>query len=475
MEKNNSSKNAYNFEYNNRIELPNDNIYIKPKWGLENINIVQITDEIHINKNEDLETNYFHKTFLDNKFNNIFILLLLPIIIISELFYRKALFSLSLQFEFQLRKYLSDYSISFLIFITKTGAEYFIIISVIYVFFTFSLIQTFVYFLGLTISVYIQSLMKIIYGHTRPFLENPKLYNGVCDGGFGNPSGHALVCCYSYLILLHYINNKYFIEKKIRKILLSISFYMVLLLVIISRIFLGLHSINQVIYGSSLGIWIYSIFIHVFKLNKISMITYRKIYQNFKYIFFVSLLFLLSILILIFSSLIFNRTLNYINLNNSLNLNCKKVKQYRRFNNEGIFESLIIMALIGLYYGQFIFWFLSDKYYKKNISNINNDYYLIDELINNWNRNKCYLFQKKENVLKNFKSIVVCISPLLLFFLISSDNDSVIIIFLIKFSVPLLLISFLFFGFGLYWFILLYIGNKENIINNYYQYNIDDI
>jgi hypothetical protein len=250
---------------------------------------------------------------------------------------------------------------------------------------------------------------------------------------------------------------------------------MILFLVIISRLFLGLHSINQVIYGSFLGIWIYSIFIHVFKLNKISMITYRKIYQNFKYIFFVSLLFLLSILILIFSSLIFNQTLNYINLNNSLNLNCKKVKQYRRFNNEGIFGCLIIMALIGLYYGQFIFWFLSDKYYKKNISNLNNDYYLIDELINNWNRNKCYLFQKKENVVKNFKSIAVCISPLFLFFLISSDNDSVIIIFLIKFSIPLLLISFLFFGFGLYWFILLYCGNKENIINNYYQYNIDDI
>ena len=96
-------------------------------------------------------------------------------------------------------------------------------------------------------------------------------------------------------------------------------------------------------------------------------------------------------------------------MNNSLNLNCKKVKQYRRFNNEGIFGCLIIMALIGLYYGQFIFWFLSDKYYKKNISNLNNDYYLIDELINNWNKNKCYLFQKKENVLKNFGSIVVCI------------------------------------------------------------------
>ena len=95
MEKNTSTKKSFNFEYNNKIELPSDNIYIQPKWGLENINIVQITDEIHINKNEDLESNYLFKTFLENKSKNIFILILLPIIIISEIFYREPLFSFS--------------------------------------------------------------------------------------------------------------------------------------------------------------------------------------------------------------------------------------------------------------------------------------------------------------------------------------------------------------------------------------------
>ena len=465
MEKNNSTKNSYNFEYNNKIELPSDNIYIKPKWGVENISIVQISDEIHINKNEDLETNYLYKTFSDNKSYNIFILILLPIIIISELFYRKQLFSFSLKFELQLKKYLSDFSLNFFRFITKGGAEYFISLSIIYLFFNFSLIQIFVLLFGLVLSVFIQSLMKIIYGDNRPFLENQKLYNGICDGGFGNPSGHALVCCYSYLILLNYINNKYFKENKLLKILLSILFLISLLLVIISRIILGLHSINQVIYGSSLGIWIYYLIIHVFKLHKMSMITYRKIYQNIKYIFFISLFFIISILTFIFTSLIFNQRLNYIDLNNNLNLHCEKVKQFRRFNNEGIFGCLIIIFLIGLYYGQFIFWFLSDKYYKKNISSLNNDYYLIDELINNWNKNKCYLFQKKENIFKIFKLIIICISPIILFFLISSDNKSMIIIFLIKLSIPLFLISFLSLGYGLFGFISLYCGNKENLVN----------
>ena len=477
MEKNTSPKKSYNFDYNNKIELPSDNIYIQPKWGLENINIVQITDEIHINKNEDLESNYLFKTFLENKSNNIFILILLPIIIISEIFYREPLFSFSLKFELNLQKYLSDNSLIFFRFITKAGCEYFIVIALIIIFLYFSLIQTIICFFGLTISIYMQSLMKMIYGSSRPFLENNKLYNGMCDGGFGNPSGHALVSFYIYLTLIKYIKNyKYFNELPIIKILFTILLWMMLILVIISRIILGLHSINQIIYGSFLGIWIYYVLIHIFKLHKISMITYRKIYQNIKYIFFNSLFFILSILIAILCYFNFNQNLDYIDLHNKLNYDCGRVKKFRRFNNDGIFGCLIIISFIGLYYGQFLFWSFSDKYYKKNMNKLNNnDYYLIDELINNWNKNKCFLFHKKSNLFTIIKTIVVCSLPLPIFFFISSDDDSMLKIFLIKFTIPIFFTSFIAFGIGLYWFIIMFCGNKENLINNYYQFSIDDL
>lgn len=475
MEKNIESKKSYNLEYNNKIELPSDNMYIQPKWGLESISIVQITDEIHINKNEDLETNYLHKVFLYNKNKNILIILLLPIIIISEKYYRNSLYSFSILFELKLQKYLSDISLIFVRFITKAGCEYFIIISFVIIFLFFSLIQAFVFLFGLIISIYIQSLMKILYGDSRPFMENNKLYNGMCDGGFGNPSGHAFVSAFIYLTLLNYINNQYFKEQKILRILLTLLFLIIIIIVIISRIILGLHSFNQIIYGFFLGIWIYYIIIHVFKLNKMSMIIYRKIYQNIKYICFISFFLLLSILLPILSSFVFNQKLNYNNLNNKLNYYCKEVKQFRRFNNDGIFGCLSILPLIGLYYGQFLFWHLSDKYYKRNMSIANNDYYLIDELINNWNKNKNLFFQKKGNIIKIIKSFIICLSPIILFFLISSDNNSIILIFMIKFGIPLFLISFLASSIGLFSFISLYCGNKENIINNYYQFKIDDL
>ena len=117
MKDDKSTKDTFNSTYNNKIEISND-IYMKPKWGLENINIMSITDEINIKKNEDLEINYCIKTFLENKNINIFILILLPLIIISEEFYREPLFNYSLKFEKNIQNSTSENAIIFFRFIT---------------------------------------------------------------------------------------------------------------------------------------------------------------------------------------------------------------------------------------------------------------------------------------------------------------------------------------------------------------------
>ena len=61
-----------------------------------------------------------------------------------------------------------------------------------------------------------------------------------------------------------------------------------------------------------------------------------------------------------------------------------------------------------------IFWIIFDKYYKVNLNKNNNDYYLIDELINKWNKNKCLIFDKSENIFIFFKLILVCLSPFII-------------------------------------------------------------
>ena len=469
----NDFKKSNKYEYNNRVEISN-NLYMKNKWGTETINIISIPEEVQINNDEISENNYIITAFNKNKIRNIFILFLLPLIIISEFYYRNKLYSFSIEFGIKSEKYYPNILIYFMKFVTKFFCDFCCFIFLIIIFNVFSLIQTFIYLIGLILCIYIQSIMKIVYGNSRPFIDNHNLFKGLCDGGFGNPSGHSLVSAFIYLNFYHYlIKLKYISENKLLKIFYGFLFSILSILVFISRYILGLHSLNQIIFGAFLGIWIFLFIFILFKFDNISIISYRSIYQNKKYIIFISSFLLLCLFIPFWFSNIFNKNLNYINLNEKLNYNCASVKVYKRFNNEGIFGCLIILSLFGLYFGQLNFWILFDKYYKKNLNKNTNDYYLIDELLNKWNKNKCLIFDKKENIYIFFKSLFICFSPIILFFLINSNSVHIILIF--KFGLPLALISFFLFSFGLYYFVLIYLGNKEKILNNYYQINIDDI
>ena len=471
----NEIKNPNNFQYNKNVEISND-IYLKNKWGTETINIssISIPEEIQINPEENQDNNYIITTFTKSKIRNIFIILLLPIIIISEYFYRNKLYSFSLELGIKLQKYYSEIFIDFMLFITKFACDYCCFIFLVIISYICSLIQTFIYLIGLITCIYVQSLLKILYGNSRPFFDNNNLFKGLCDGGFGNPSGHALVSTFIYLTLFHYlIKIKYINENKLLKFLFGFLFSLLTLLVFISRYILGLHSLNQIIFGAFIGLWLFILIFIVIKLDKISIISYRTIYQNKKYIFIISISLLFLLFIPFWCANKFNRKLNYLNLNEKLNYNCSNVKAYKRFNNEGIFGCLIILVLIGFYYGQILFWIIFDKYYKNNLNKSNNDYYLIDELLNRWNKNKCYIFDKKENAYIFFKAVFVCFWPLIIFFFVKSNMAFIVLI--IKLGLPLLLISFLFFSFGFYWLVLVFLGNKEKILNNYYQINIDDI
>ena len=67
--------------------------------------------------------------------------------------------------------------------------------------------------------------MKIWYASLRPYWEKSSLYMGVCDGGFGNPSGHTFISFFGYLMFLSYVlRNKYIKDKIIIKIILIIIF-----------------------------------------------------------------------------------------------------------------------------------------------------------------------------------------------------------------------------------------------------------
>ena len=114
----NEFKNSNKYGFNNKVEISN-NMYLKNKWGIETINIIPIPEEMQINPEENQENNYIITTFTKNKFRNIFILIILPLIIlISEKYYRNKLYTFSLELGTKLQKYYSNIFIIFMKFIT---------------------------------------------------------------------------------------------------------------------------------------------------------------------------------------------------------------------------------------------------------------------------------------------------------------------------------------------------------------------
>ena len=446
-------------------------------------------------KNLKDENNYYLKiTFLKNKYINISILLFLILSFVSEFIYRDSLFSYSLELEETLQNITPNGIILYFKIITKLGGEYFMAFPLGFVLCFFSLIKSSIYISGFLFVLQFHSMMKIWYGNTRPFWIKGKLYKEICDGGFGNPSGHSITTTYIYLTLFIYLKESKFLGKNLCvQIIIFIIFLFWILLIIFSRIILGLHSLNQIIYGSTLGIIVFLFITQVFKLHQMPILYYKKFFKEKIYIIITfSLLLFLSIFTVI-NKFIFNKNFEIEKYNNILNEKCgEEYPEYRRFNNDGVFGSFVIFALMGMYLGQILFWYLIDKRFKKNnilqksnishelilndieseeeceeedyynnnnIENINNNK-KIDEIINNWNRNRVLLFGSVKNVFKIIFIICLCISPLLLFILISK-NSNLFFIFFFKLGIPFFTILFMLYSYGFYYIIKISCGTKE--------------
>jgi membrane-associated phospholipid phosphatase len=127
-----------------------------------------------------------------------------------------------------------------------------IIISILalqYLFFKRKLL-VFVNLLYVMGGLYFMALLKQIFQETRPFWINSqvKIYEWFCPTDFGNPSGHSFI-----VIALYEPLFSDFIGAGKKKFGLIIWTF-VAALVMISRMYLGAHSLDQIVLGGLLGI-----------------------------------------------------------------------------------------------------------------------------------------------------------------------------------------------------------------------------
>lgn len=357
-----------------------------------------------------------------------------------EFFYRKPLFDYSLIWIKNQQTSSSQVLMSFFKVISEFGTEP-VLIPIVVLTYLFAPLNKAYLFLSVTIlALVIDCIMKICYGSPRPYWIDKTLFKA-CDGGFGNPSGHSYTSTASYLTLAHILTDYDFFKKKIyMRLGVYFLFIGLIIAILLSRLFLGIHSINQILYGSLLGFALYFLYIHIFAMHKLSGQEFFRIFTELSLIIINLLLHLiiLAISILVYF-LVPNDTSPYDEIQNNL---CPNLNLYRKFNNDGLYGCLTFLALIGSHYG---ILFLANIL---NLKNKNNLDVFLKWNSNNKLLNKLYIFL-----------LMICFATPLILMLIISGKANLIIIYIFKVSIPYLLACFGIYGLNIYCSIKLKIAN----------------
>ena len=234
--------------------------------------------------------------------------------------------------------------------------------------------KTMFYIFALCGSNSLTSFLKLIYKNPRPVWTTNEIIDFSCHTSYGNPSGHSLESMAVYLSLWEIAvnSNKFFNNKKILKYILFIFTLLLILSIAISRVLIGVHSINQILFGLSLGVlFFFALKFLIFDGDLNSENKFKEIVgidQNERsYSFF--LLFSVFIILINISALgiyflTFDKTLED-KWNLIIDKECKNYKpEYGRLSNNHLTRVLTTLSLIfmigGILY-EYNSNFLGDK------------------------------------------------------------------------------------------------------------------
>ena len=138
--------------------------------------------------------------------------------------------------------------------------------------------------------------LKLIYLQERPIWINDEIKAGNLHAcGYGNPYGHSLTSTCIYLSLwyiIYEIIDSKVINKKISITLKCITLILNILIfaiIMISRLYLGVHSINQIIFGCSIGFGIFLLFFPILKIYQSSGKKFfeKQYFNRYKHLLFI--------------------------------------------------------------------------------------------------------------------------------------------------------------------------------------------
>lgn len=403
------------------------------------------TDKEIVSLNDNDEIKFKHTTF-----KVVFLILFVILSIVCEFFYRDTLYKESLDFEEKWQSSSWNSTKTFFKIVTNLGGEYFLVFYILIAYLFFPLSSSFTMVIGLISCNYLDNVMKLLYHNPRPYWSRENLFQDSCDGGFGNPSGHSFASSFTYFGFFRLLQHIKLFSGKIilQKLLLVLAAFFVIIIVL-SRLILGMHSINQVIYGCSLGISVYYFIFHILYMNEMKTKTYVSLFNDKKNNLFFSFFFLIGFVVLLLSYCMIDYSKVESDFEQNLSQTCPEFNQkvYRRFQNDGFFGGLTLFCLMGTYYGQCLFWYQIHRKYGTST----------DEQINNWVENRKHLLSFS-NIIKMASVYLACVIPLIAYLLI---KEPLWVVFTFKVSIPFFLVLFFVYGPGHYFIIYLGLCNSD--------------
>jgi len=354
------------------------------------------------------------------------------LVFVTERIYKEPLFNYSLTKIQEYQQYYSENTIRFYGYYTNLGKFEGIFPLMILILNYFPLSVSYFLLLFYVISFYIDNILKLLYQDPRPYFINTNITPFKTDSDYGNPSGHSLASTVFYLALLNFCKNtSFFKNNRILYYLFSFFVIISLFLLFFSRFLLGVHAINQLLFGVLIGLGFYFIAFHIIDID--SCVKGTKFFLlNMSYsnnVLCFSIYFGLIILsVICYTCFDFDHTyLAFIQ--NTFPNN----PQYKLFENYDFALTLLMFVVIGSHSGILCLLYFIKKYYKvdkfnyDNLNNFESSMSEIDKIL------RCCLI---------FLMIFISTLP----FYLVNDMNSLWIIFILKISFPSLLFGFVLFG-----------------------------
>ena len=118
------------------------------------------------------------------------------------------------------------------------------------------------YLFVLAIDKVIVSYFKLFYNHPRPYMIDGNIKPISCSKSFGNPSGHSCSASLFAIVVFCDVFHGSQMGQKPSKFYSWYTYISVLLFMLFwagsipyTRFVMGVHSLDQIIYGSCLGVW----------------------------------------------------------------------------------------------------------------------------------------------------------------------------------------------------------------------------